>query len=368
LVLLPFLQKSLALSLVDIGLLSSVLTVASIVSAFFASWINDRFGFRTSMLFSIGLFCFVWFGVVFIHTPGVIWILYAVGGISAGLFDPIASALIARVSDKKLGSAIGDYAAAGDLGRVGMTALTTLLVGLITLFYSSLLYGISAGVVLLIYLSVSKSSPQVHVQKEKGPSASSIVALLRNRKYCTAMLVNVFDVFSSVSLFIFLPFLLTPKGITLESTGLFTALFFIGFFFGRMLLGRFSDKHGAPVVLIVAEIVMAALILSLVFFSSYWILLCNIFLLGVVARGTSPVTKVMIAESIEKHDIEKGFSLASSAVRTANAVGRSLFGFIGALWGVQSIFYVCAFFALITVLPCIVYLTDTSPHRSPPSV
>lgn len=352
LILLPFLQAELNLSLIDIGLLSAVVTGASIFAAFYAGDLQSRFGAKNTILLTIFLFLITWLSFIFIHIPSVIWISYFLGGVSAGLFDPVATALVVRNSaQNQKGSAIGDYGAAGDIGRIIMTTVTTVLLGIISIQTSSIIYALVATAVGLAFFILQRRNPTLHLKKEVHVTQASLKILLKRKLYLLALSANVLDIFSSASLFIYLPFLLTIKGIQLAATGLFTTLFFVGFFAGRIVLGRVSDKHGAAKTLMYCQAVMAILIFALTFLQFYWTIVISLFLLGIVTRGTSPVVKSMLTESLDNHELEKGLSFTSSFVRIGNVISRSLFGFIGAFWGIESIFITCGFIALFTIIP-----------------
>lgn len=354
LILLPFIQQEFGISLWDIGVISMVMSVCSIGAALVAGKVSERIGNKQVVVVSISCYVLAWLLFFFVRNQLMLWPIFALGGISAGLFDPIASALIARIAkDEHRGKDLGDYAAAGDLGRVGITTLTTLLIGFTSWQTVTFLFFACSLLLLGAFLVIHAMYKEVHIKEEKQPSTKALHHLFREKKFVTALLTGLCDSFSSPSLFIFLPFLLLPKGIEIAETGFLTSLFFFGYFSGRMLLGRFADKHGKVKVLIIAEVTMALLIVSLVFLTNFWLIVVNLFLLGVVTRGTSPIIKAMIADGLTKEDFENGYSVYSASVRTANSLSRPTFGFVGSMFGVPSIFYLSGVVALLTLVPAL---------------
>ncbi len=189
----------------------------------------------------------------------------------------------------------------------------------------------------------------------KDTHSVSYLKLMKSPKYLLSLAAGVLDSFSSSSIFIFLPLLLVQKNINIASTGFFTALFFGGYFAGRLVLGRLGDRHGRSGVLIVAEVVMGIMMVSLVLTNSYLLLVTNIFLLGVFTRGTVPLIKAMVADGLKDSEFESGYGLYSSAMRTSNALSRPAYSFVGNFLGIGSIFFVSAVVAILTTVPAYVF-------------
>jgi MFS family permease len=360
LVLLPFLQKDFNISLLEIGFLSATLTGISILISFYAGHINDTVGNKNAIVISILAYLIAWFGLSVAHTSWFLYPIYALGGISSGLFDPISSAIVARqAEDTKRGEEIANFGSVGDVGRIALTSLTTFLVAIVTWRGASIIFTICGIIFFAIFVITQKGNNQVHTKDEDLTKVHPL-HLLKSQAYFYALIAGTLDSFASSSLYIFLPFLLIPKGINIETTGFFTTLFFVGYFLGRRILGKYADSHGTARVLIIGEICMALLITSLIFINSYWLIIINLFLLGVFTRGTSPVIKTMLVEGLEKKDLERGYSLYSAANRTSNAISRPMFAFVGNYLGIASIFYLSGLVALLTIVPAIQFYKSKS--------
>ena len=102
-------------------------------------------------------------------------------------------------------------------------------------------------------------------------------------------------------------------------------IFFTGYMSGRLVLGRLADRHGAPNTLMVAQLTMAALLLMLVWASGTITTVLLLFLLGIFTRGTSPIIRAMVADSLnEKTSFHDAFSAYSFASRSSSAVPPDL--------------------------------------------
>jgi MFS family permease len=350
LILLPFLQKDFHLSIFEVGLLSMALSVTSIIFTLFSSHVADKIGVKGVVAIAIIANLAMWGLLVLTNSPFLLWLIYALNGISSGLFDPMGSSLAAKAAEShNRGKVIGNFKGAGDLGTFSMTAVTTFLVAMIFWKTTSLIYTVMSCLVLIFFIIIQKKTNKTVVKEAQIPSHFG--HLLKNHKYVLSMIIGFLDNFASSSLFIFLPFLLILKGIDIKETGFFTSLLFVGYFMGRVLLGRVADKFGTANVFIFAEVCMALLITSLILLNSYVLIIVTLFLLGVFVKGTSPIVKVMVADSLERHQYEKGYSLNSFGMKLANVFSRSSFGYLAGVFGIQSVFILAGIIALLAVIP-----------------
>jgi len=65
-----------------------------------------------------------------------------------------------------------------------------------------------------------------------------------------------------------------------------------------------------------------------------------------------------VADSLEKRNFEKGYSLYSSVSRTSQALSRPSYAFIGSIFGINSIFFLSGFVALLTIIPSVRFYKD----------
>ena len=67
---------------------------------------------RNVVLLAISASALSWLTLFLNHREGLLYLSYALGGVSSGLFEPIGNSLIAKGSSiKKRGTAIGNFAA-----------------------------------------------------------------------------------------------------------------------------------------------------------------------------------------------------------------------------------------------------------------
>lgn len=125
---------------------------------------------------------------------------------------------------------MGNFTAVGDLGRVGISALITLIASYVGWRLTSGLYGaIGLGVFALLW-QLSKERRSENTSK---PSSVSFSFLIKHPKFIAVSLTGMLDAFASSSLFIFIPFLLLEKGVGTAALGLLTAFFLLAIWLAK---------------------------------------------------------------------------------------------------------------------------------------
>jgi predicted MFS family arabinose efflux permease len=353
--LLAFLQQRYALSLYVVGILSTVFIVSQIGTSFFAGKIAHAIQSRNVILLAIAASGFGWLTLFFAHHVPALFLAYGLAGIASGLFEPIGVSLIARNSAANgRGKSIGDFSAFGDMGRIAVVAVATALAGW---------FGVNNACAMLLVTNVAAfilaasflGKPDRKAGQKTPKTRIHLRDLLNIRNFRYATLAGITDSFSSASLYIFIPFLLTAKGISLANTLYFNVIFFGGYMAGRLVLGRIADRCGAPRTLMVSEVFMAALILVLTMASGIAAIVGLLFLLGIFTRGTSPIIRAMVADALdERSNFHDAFSAYSFASRGASAISRPIYGCL-AYSGIASVFYLASAVSLLTLYPAARY-------------
>ena len=358
--LLAFLQAKYRFPLYLVGILSMVFIVSQVSISLFAGKIAHFSQGRNVILLAVAASGLSWLTLFVAYKTGFLYFAYVLGGISSGLFEPIGNSMVAKATaSKHRGTAIGNFAAFGDMGRIAVVAAATALAGFFgvnnacaVLFASSFMAFILASMVL--------AKPTGEDDPETSEMPAHVGHLVKNDKFRWATEAGIADSFSSASLYIFIPFLLTAKGILLANTLYFNVIFFVGYMTGRLVLGRLADRYGAPDILIVGKVLMAALIVSLTLVSGIVTIVILLFVLGIFTRGTSPIIRAMVAvsmhEGVSFHDAFSAYSFAS---RGSTALCRPIYGYLMSYAGIASVFYASSAVSLLTFIPAAKYRGNT---------
>lgn len=352
---LPILQTLGKINLFEVGILAATFSVFQIITSLFSGILAEKFTNKlvmTAAIFSYGL---AWSVLSISPNLGFLFMVSCLGGVANGLFIPLANSQIAKISDKGRAKELGDFSAFSDIGRVVLVGVTSFFIDKLSLSATSIIFAGLAIIAVILFSRISLLNPEVK-NELKSLEAVKLHHLLKIKRFIFAVLTGIFDVFASASLFIFIPLLLLPKGIQVSSVGLLSGLFFAGYMIGRVFLGRLADRYGADKVLVLAELLMAGFIICLVFVNNFILISAILFFLGIFTRGTSPVIRAMMADSVgEKHKFDKAFSIHSFALNISNVASRSIYGFSAGIFGIASVFYLSAFVAVVTLVPIYLY-------------
>lgn len=356
--LLPFLAGDLKINLTEVGFLGTGLNLLSVAMALPAGFLASRIGNYKTIFLGLVFYALGFLATSLAPVYFFVFCAFLLAGIGFGLFHPIAFALVAKWSEQgALGKHMGTFTAMGDFGRITVSAGLTFLVVMIGWRAVGLIYGLLALILgLVVFVLLSKNYEIFSPSVKKSVGLSEIKQLVKNRKFLWANLAKFFDGISSSSLVVFLAFLLLARGVAPAFLGFFSGAYFFGNLTGKFFLGRLADNRGNFKTFVLAEIFMASAILLLTLLYNNVLLLIISYLLGVFSKGTVPVIQTFIADSIKDEDLHaQGFGMGSMVGSAASAIGPLILGFSADKWGINTTFYVSAIFAILAILPSIVF-------------
>lgn len=352
---LPFAAEEFSIPLSMIGLLGSLLSFSGIILALPAGAAAARFG--AVRLLSFAVLCYS-IGFLLLGTAGGIAAIFAafiLGSIAFGIFHPIAFSAVAKESSSsQLGRNMGIFAATGDIGRIAFAAAVTFIIGLTSWRFTSFLYGIAALFLFLfcfIYALRRNDGNKGTASKSKKKLDYSI---LKKKAFGLSNAASFLDSFANASLFIFIPFLLTFRGIDAAFIGVFTSVFFVGNLLGKVMMGRLTDRVKEEYLFIGCECCIFIALIILALSPSAVIISILALILGFFTKGTVPIVSTMIAQSVDETEYEAAYSVNSLSTSIANTIAPLFFGLLADILGVQAIFFSCGIVALLAAIPAIV--------------
>ena len=352
---LPFAAEEFSIPLSMVGLLGSLLSFSGIILALPAGAAAARFG--AVRLLSFAVLCYS-IGFLLLGTAGGIAAIFAafiLGSIAFGIFHPIAFSAVAKESSSsQLGRNMGIFAATGDIGRIAFAAAVTFIIGLTSWRFTSFLYGIAALFLFLfcfIYALRRNDGNKETASKSKKKLDYSI---LKKKAFGLSNAASFLDSFANASLFIFIPFLLTFRGIDAAFIGVFTSVFFVGNLLGKVIMGRLTDRVKEEYLFIGCECCIFIALIILALSPSAVIISLLALILGFFTKGTVPIVSTMIAQSVGETEYEAAYSVNSLSTSIANTLAPLFFGLLADILGVQAIFFACGIAALLASIPAIV--------------
>lgn len=358
LLILPFLALDLQLSQTQVGTLGTMLVLFGALLAIPAGAISLKVGGLKSLFLSLVIYGLGLFGIGFSGNYVHLLFIFAWGGIGFGLFHPISFALVARRSERgSRGSAMGSFTAAGELGRFAISTILASSVVFLGWRNSAFIYG--AGVLIIgafLYRFTIRHESSLET-KPLFQEHDSFGHVVRNGRFLMATAINMLDNVASQTIFLFLPFLLLYRGVEPALLGAFTGIFFVGSLFGRLYFGKLVDRFGSAWVFILSECVMVFFIIVLAQVTLFPYILGIAFLLGIVTKGTGPIVKTMVSESVEHQgNFEKAYGINSVGASIAAMCAPIALGMVSDAFGIVSSFYVMAFMGALAIIPGIGFM------------
>lgn len=352
--LIPLVATAQDLSYTQAGFLGTVLTAMGTVMALPASVAAARLGDLRVLQIGVLLYALplLLIGWTTKYLPLIL--LFGAAGIGFGLFHPVGSAWVAKVSSQqRMGRSLGLFIASGDIGKVVLPILMTLLLSRTCLTLASSALGI------LCILTITGSSLiHTHGQKcstlpgvERSDSRVSVSTRPTRARLVLAITLGSLDSFVQEPMTLFIPFLILARGVSVGSVGLAVAIYSAGSFVGKSLLGHIADRKGDAVTLVVAKVGMAVLLVFLAWCDMpSAVLLVVLFLIGSLSEGTAPVINSMVGGSVPAGSYNLVFGTSGTFNALLGGLSSLFFGYVADRSRVESVFFANAVFVLFMIV------------------
>jgi len=362
-IMLPIWQAEFGLTYAALGLLRSMFVGAMASLQIPAGYASERFG--AAIVLALGTavagvgYCLAGLSASFAMLLGAL----VLSGIGASTQHPIASALVARTfSGPASLKAIGAYNFAGDLGKMTLPAVLSLML-LVTPWRPALFILGSVGVAIAAVILFA--TPRGESDHAAAGSMSARAQPERKRQGLAFPLltgIGVIDSATRMGFLLFLPFVLTEKGATLQTVGLAMTLIFAGGAAGKLACAFIGARIGAIGTVWLTEGLTAAGILLLLQLPLQGALIV-LPLLGIAINGTSSVLYGSVPDLVEPRWRTRALSVFYTATIGSGAIAPILFGRLGDLLGVWPALMLVAAFVLVT-LPIAALLRGSLPQPS----
>lgn len=180
------------------------------------------------------------------------------------------------------------------------------------------------------------------------------IPIKRNKPFWFAVAVEFLDAFASSQLFVFLPTLLIFKNFSIESALAMQSMIFLGYLSGRWLVGSLAKSVGGYKAVGFSEIGMVVTIILLLVVPPSVILYGVCFLLGIFTRGTSPVIKALLLDSLHPSQMRRGTGIYLTIGEAGSALAQLSFGLLLAWISVTAPFIAAALLAALVAVVCFV--------------
>ena len=383
----------------EVGLIVSLGTALSTAAGLGTSWFSRRFGFAGSVALISGMAGLGLVGAGLastLHTGGMpatgACMLLVMAGFA--VFHNLSFSYITANTDRsRLGRAMSDFTAIGDVGRIPLVSFAAFAAAYsvgsmpgwraICLAYGA--FAIGAGLWLYCIrssfaessesgdASVSATGAPATDAATAAPSAAkptrrnpfAAFAILKNRAVLLAMLGSMLNAFSNDRIFTFLPLLLVAKGMDATTIGSFALGFTLGSFAGKMACGRLIDIFGTRKIFIAAGLTLTLLLCALLSSDNLVLTLLLALAIGIVTKGTVPVIQTIITEPVQgAHNYEAIFTVNSFGRGITNILTPVLFGGLAARWSLDTVYLLMAAVAALSIVPVVLMGKPKRPAAS----
>jgi MFS family permease len=365
--LLPLLAADLQLSYAEVGLIKTAFSGASSAFQLPVGLLAERWG-EYALL--VGGNAWVALGLIGMGLAGAylpLLGLTVLGGLGGNTQHPLAAALVSRRAPiARRATAVGTLNFAGDLGKmVGppLVALVAIPFGwraaLIALGVFGILFSLA-----IARLPVGDARPEPPVPLPPDPGqlpelpetvrtgdSSSAVrrwGIEQPRRYALLAMLGVVDNGTRGAALAFLPFVLAGKGLDPAAVSWLFAIVFVGGAFGKFGCGRLGDRFGATALIVTTELVTVG---ALALFPAAPVLVVPLLAacFGFVLNGTSSVLYATVADLVPENRRSRGYGLYYTLVNGSSALAPVLYGLLGDLSGLTTVFVTMAAVNAVTV-------------------
>ncbi len=285
-----------------------------------------------------------------------------VAGGGSGAAHPVGSAAAsAAAPPEEIGSFIGVFNFAGDVGK----AVLPVLAGLAAAWFGwrAALFALGLGGVLAV-LGFNRwagsqtgaaestadrySDTQTDICSREAVPDCGLWGMPRLRAFIVLNLVGVFDSLARAGVVVFASFVLGDKGFSAGLTGVMLGLVAAGGSLGKLLCGPLGDIVGKRNTVILTEVLTSLAILAFVRATGLWVFPLLV-ATGFVLNGTSSVLYSMVPDLVSEDGRSQGFGIYYTVTLAAHALSPLVFGVVVDLIGLYPMYHLMAGSLLLTI-------------------
>lgn len=366
--LLPSWQAEFALSLAQVGVLKTLYSAAMSAGQVPAGRLGERSGEKLPLVAGTFVAASAVLALHWAMMPPVLGLLLVFGGLGASVQHPLASTLISRAyRGSVLRTTLATYNFAGDLGKMAIPGLLTVLIAAYSWRTGTELIGVLGLVTAAALLITLPPNGAGRAQEEQRTAAPGLPLpeSVRRRAFAALSAVGMLDSATRTGLLTFLPFALAQKGADAGVIGTALSLVFAGGAAGKFACGALATRIGILRTVAATEVGTAlAIVLLLVLPLSFCLVLMP--LLGIALNGTSSVLYGTVPELAPNGREARAFGFFYTVTIGADAVAPTFYGVVGDAIGLTGAILLVAIVVLV-ILPFLAALRPALQERGRPA-
>jgi MFS transporter, FSR family, fosmidomycin resistance protein len=360
-ILLPLWQAEFGLDYAALGVLRSVFVGAMACLQIPAGIVSERLG--AALVLAVGTalaglgYCLAGASSGFAMLLGALFI----GGLGASAQHPVASALVARAfAGPRSLTALGTYNFAGDLGKMTLPATLSLMLLAMAWRPALAILGslgfVLAAVIFIVTPRYGRDATAEPATKTKPAAVSAPQPFA----FPLLVTIGIIDSATRMGFLLFLPFVLTQKGASVQTIGLALTLVFAGGAAGKLACTFIGARIGAIGTVWLTEGLTAVGILALAPLPLDGALIL-LPVIGVALNGTSSVLYGSVPSLVTAEWRTRALSIFYTGTIGSGAIAPMLYGLVGDAFGVWKALTLVAAIVLLT-LPLSALLRSALPR------
>lgn len=365
----------------QVGLIVSLGTALSTAAGLGTGWFSRRFGFAGAVALLTGLagLGMTGAGLEAAYGGGMAAAGASMLPVMAGfaVFHNLSFSYITANTDRsRLGRAMSDFTAIGDVGRIPLVSFAAfaaaysvgsmpgwravcLAYGALALCAALWLYRARNSFDTKAAHTAGNADGKAEKQAGETPTRAgrnpfAAFTILKDKNVFLAMLASMLNAFSNDRIFTFLPLLLVARGVDAKTIGSFALGFTLGSFAGKMACGRLIDIFGTRKIFIAAGLALTLLLCALLSSTNLVLTILVSLAIGIVTKGTVPVIQTIITEPVQgAHNYEAIFTVNSFGRGITNILTPVLFGGLATLCGMDAVYLLMAAVAALSIVPVV---------------
>jgi MFS transporter, FSR family, fosmidomycin resistance protein len=360
-VMLPLWQAEFGLDYAALGVLRSVYVGTMACLQIPSGLLSERLG--TAVVLAIGT-AIAGLGYCVAGTSaGFVMLLVAlfIGGIGSSTQHPAASALVARAfAGPRSLTALGTYNFAGDLGKMTLPATLSLMLLVMAWRPALAILGCLGLVLAAIIFVVAPRYDRDGIGEKRADAVTAQTDAPKRFAFPLLVLIGVIDSATRMGFLLFLPFVLTHKGASVQAVGFALTLVFAGGAVGKLACTFIGARIGAIGTVWLTEGLTAAAILALMPLPLGGALVL-LPVIGIALNGTSSVLYGSVPSLVAPDWRTRALSIFYTGTIGSGAIAPTLYGLVGDAFGVWTALTVVAVVVLLT-LPLSACLRSSLPR------
>jgi MFS transporter, FSR family, fosmidomycin resistance protein len=327
--LLPLWQSELTLNFAQVGILKTLYSAAMALGQLPAARVGERWSEKPALVAGTFVTAAAILALQSAMSPFVLGLLLAIGGLGASVQHPLASTLLANAyRGPALRTILGTYNFAGDLGKMIIPGILTLLIAAFGWRHGTEALGGLGLVIAVMLLAGLPRNAGVARDEQQVVHRPSLPESVRRRGFASLSAIGMLDSATRAGLLTFLPFVLARKGADASGVGLALSLVFAGGAAGKFACGTLATRLGILRTVAATEAATAfAIVLVLVLPLAACLVLMPV--LGIALNGTSSVLYGTVPELTPSGREARGFGYFYTLTIGADALAPTLYGVAG---------------------------------------